>query len=103
MYRQVDVAKPTRDGIMQRGLMIRHLVMPNNAGGTRQVIDSIANNLPKDTYVNIMSQYRPMYEAFDYPKISRRLKREEYTDAVKWAKEAGLTNLDIQGSFWLTL
>ncbi len=97
MHRQVGVAKPADDGLMYRGLMIRHLVMPNEVGGTRDVIGWIAENLPKDTYVNIMSQYRPMYKAFDYPAISRRLTRDEYADAVRWAKEAGLTNLDIQG------
>jgi putative pyruvate formate lyase activating enzyme len=97
MHRQVGVAKPAKDGLMYRGLMIRHLVMPNRVGGTKQIIEWIAENLPRDTYVNIMSQYRPLYKAFDYPEISRRLKKEEYNEAVKWAKEAGLTNLDIQG------
>jgi putative pyruvate formate lyase activating enzyme len=98
MNRQVGVAKPDVDGIMYRGLMIRHLVMPNDVSGTKQVVEWIADNLPKDTYVNIMSQYRPMYKALDYPEISRRLTNEEYRNAVKWAKEAGLTNLDIQGT-----
>lgn len=97
MQRQVGVAKPARDGIMYRGLMIRHLVMPSGVSGTRQVLEWIAENLPKDTFVNIMSQYRPMYKAFDYPEIARRLTREEYRDAVTWAKNAGLTNLEIQG------
>ena len=97
MHRQVGVAKPAADGLMYRGLMIRHLVMPNSVSGTEQVIQWIAKNLPKDTYVNIMSQYRPMYKAFDYPEISRRITREEYVKAIECAKEAGLTNLDIQG------
>ena len=97
MHRQVGVAKPAADGIMYRGLMIRHLVMPNGVGGTKGVIEWIANNLPKDTYLNIMAQYRPMYKASEYPDISRRITRREYKDAVNWAKEAGLTNLDIQG------
>ena len=97
MHRQVGVAGPGSDGLIYRGLMIRHLVMPNDVGGTKGVIEWIAGNLPKDTYFNIMSQYRPMYKAFDYPDISRRLTRSEYRDAVRWAKEAGLTNLDIQG------
>jgi putative pyruvate formate lyase activating enzyme len=97
MNRQVGVAKPAADGVMRRGLMIRHLVMPNNVGGTRQVVEWIAANLPKDTYVNLMSQYRPEYKAFDYPEIARRLKRSEYKDAIRWANEAGLTNIDIQG------
>jgi len=97
MHRQVGVAKPAGDGLMYRGLMIRHLVMPNRVSGTKGVIEWIAENLPKETYLNIMSQYRPMHKAFDYPEISRRITREEYNEAVKWAKDAGLTNLDIQG------
>ena len=97
MHRQVGVAKPENDGLMHRGLMIRHLVMPNNIGGSKEVVSWIAGNLPKDTYLNIMSQYRPLYKAKDYPKIARRISREEYTEVVEWAKQEGLTNLDIQG------
>jgi putative pyruvate formate lyase activating enzyme len=97
MHRQVGIAKPASDGLIYRGLMIRHLVMPNNVAGTKKVIEWIAQNLPKDTYLNIMSQYRPMYKAFEYPEISRRITYEEYSQAVKWAKKAGLTNLNIQG------
>ncbi|MBU0985629.1 MAG: radical SAM protein [Proteobacteria bacterium] len=99
MHRQVGVAKPAKDGLMYKGLMIRHLVMPNNVSGTRQVIEWIAANLPSDTYLNIMSQYRPVYKAFDYPEISRRITRAEFRQAVQQAKQAGLTNLDIQG-YW---
>jgi len=97
MHRQVGVARPARDGLMYRGLMIRHLVMPNRVAGTKAVIGWIAENLPKDTYLNIMSQYRPMYKAFEYPEIARGITRQEYSEAVRWAKEVGLTNLDIQG------
>jgi putative pyruvate formate lyase activating enzyme len=97
MHRQVGVAKPAADGLMYRGLMIRHLVMPNRVGGTKQIIQWISDNLPKNTYFNLMSQYRPMYKAFDYPQISRRLTREEYEEAVRWARDAGLTHVDIQG------
>jgi putative pyruvate formate lyase activating enzyme len=98
MHRQVGVARPGSDGLMYRGLMIRHLVMPNEVGGTKEVIDWIAANLPKDTYLNIMSQYRPMYRAFEYPEIARRLTREEYAEVVEHARKAGLTRLDIQGA-----
>ena len=97
MHRQVGVANPDSDGVVRKGLMIRHLVMPNGVGGTKQVIEWIAGNLPKDTYLNLMSQYRPEYKAFDYPEIARRLKRGEYDEAVRWAREAGLTNIDVQG------
>jgi putative pyruvate formate lyase activating enzyme len=100
MHRQVGVAKP-QDGIMQRGLMIRHLVMPNDTSGSEKIVEWIAGNLPEDTYVNIMAQYNPVYKAFDYPEISRRITSEEYAKVVEKAKELGLTNLDIQGYRWL--
>ncbi|MDI6766469.1 MAG: twin-arginine translocation signal domain-containing protein [Bacteroidota bacterium] len=99
MHRQVGVAKPASDGLMYQGLMIRHLVMPNKVGGTIEIIKWIADNLPKDTYVNIMSQYRPMYKAFDYPEINRSITRSEYKEVVDYAEKLGLTNLDIQG-YW---
>jgi putative pyruvate formate lyase activating enzyme len=97
MHRQVGVAKPAADGLMYRGIMIRHLVMPNKVSGTKDVLSWIGENLPKNTYVNLMSQYRPMYKAFNYPKIARRINRKEYVEALDWAKEIGLTNLEIQG------
>jgi putative pyruvate formate lyase activating enzyme len=101
MHRQVGVAKPTEGGVMQRGLMIRHLVMPNNVSGSEKIMEWIAENLPKDTYVNIMAQYTPLFKAYDYPEISRRITDEEYARVVKRAQEVGLTNLDIQGYWWL--
>jgi putative pyruvate formate lyase activating enzyme len=98
MHRQVGLAKPKGDGLLYRGVIIRHLVMPNDVGGTREVLFWIASNLPRDTYVNVMSQYTPLFKAFEYPEISRRVTRAEFAQAVTWAKEAGLTNLDIQGA-----
>ena len=97
MHRQVGVAIPGNDGLMHRGLMIRHLVMPNRVSGSKEVISWIAANLPKHTYVNIMSQYRPLYKARKYPELNRRINRDEYAEVVQWAKQEGLTNLDIQG------
>ena len=101
MHRQVGVAKPAKDGVMQRGLMIRHLVMPNNIGGSEKVMEWIAGILPKDTYVNIMVQYSPVFKAYDYPELSRRITKEEYIKVVDKAKDLGLTNLDVQGYYWL--
>ena len=97
MHRQVGTAHPSSDGRIGRGLMIRHLVMPNDVGGSRRVIDWIADHLPKDTYVNLMSQYRPVYRAQAFPEIDRRITREEYMAVVAHARSRGLTNLDIQG------
>jgi putative pyruvate formate lyase activating enzyme len=97
MHRQVGVAHPAADGLMYRGLMIRHLVMPNDVGGTKEILAWVASSLPRDTYVNIMSQYRPVYRASEFPEIARRLTRAEYEEAVACARRLGLTNLDIQG------
>jgi len=97
MHRQVGTAKPATNGLMYRGLMVRHLVMPNNVSGSKGVIDWIAENLPKDTFLNLMSQYRPMYKAFDYPELSRKITRKEYAEVIDYARTAGLTNLEIQG------
>jgi len=98
MNRQVGIAKPSSDDIIKRGLMIRHLVMPNDVSGTKGVLMWIGTNLPKNTYVNLMSQYKPCYKAFDYPEIARRITRKEYQEAVQWAEEAGLTNVHLQGA-----
>ncbi|MCX7927632.1 MAG: radical SAM protein [Candidatus Omnitrophica bacterium] len=97
MHRQVGVAKLTEDNLIYRGLMIRHLVMPNRVAGTKEIIEWIANNLPKDTYLNIMSQYTPCHQAYLYPEIARRITKQEYQEVIRWAKQMGLTNLDIQG------
>lgn len=101
MNRQVGVAHPAETGLMKKGLMIRHLVMPNNVSGSKEAMTWIAENLPKDTFVNIMSQYTPVYKAPDYPEIARRITRKEYEEVVNHAKEAGLTNLEIQGYYRL--
>lgn len=97
MHRQVGVAKPAGDGKMYKGLMIRHLVLPNDVSSTKEVLSWIAENLPKDTYINLMSQYTPHYKAKDYPQISRRLKYKEYNNAISYGKQLGLENMDIQG------
>jgi putative pyruvate formate lyase activating enzyme len=81
-------------GVAQRGLMIRHLVMPENIAGTDRFVRWVAEELTTTTYVNIMAQYRPEHKAFDYPKIARRITDDEFQQAVTWAKEAGLTTLD---------
>ena len=96
MQRQVGTAWPAAAGLMYRGLMIRHLVMPNRVAGTREVLKWIAENLPKDTYVNVMSQYFPTYKAFEYSEIARRLSRAEYAEALEWGREFGLTRVQKQ-------
>jgi len=96
MHRQVGKHLVNSKGIAIHGLMIRHLVMPNNEAGTEKFVRWVAENLPKSTYVNIMHQYYPDYKAFEYPEIDRRISVQEYLDAMRWADEYGLTNLDQQ-------
>jgi putative pyruvate formate lyase activating enzyme len=97
MHRQVGVARPDDNGRMYRGLMVRHLVMPNGVSGTDKVLTWISENLPQNTYINLMSQYRPMFEAEKHPQIARRITNDEYDAAVKKANALGLTNVEIQG------
>jgi putative pyruvate formate lyase activating enzyme len=93
MHRQVGDLETDSRGIATRGLIIRHLVMPNNIGGTDRLVKWIATELGPDTYVNLMAQYRPEHKAFDHPAIARRLTNEEWQQAVTWAEEAGLENV----------
>lgn len=98
IHRQVGTAvADEKTGLMLRGLMLRHLVMPNNVSCTEKVMQWIAENLPKDTYVNLMSQYTPMFRANEFPEINRRLFTREYAAAIESAGKAGLTNVRTQG------
>jgi putative pyruvate formate lyase activating enzyme len=94
MYRQVGNLLTDDHGIALRGLMIRHLVMPNRVAGTREFVRWVKENLSADTYVNIMAQYRVEYKAFEYEHIARAITSQEYVEAMEWAIDAGLTNLD---------
>lgn len=95
MHRQVGILRVDGRGVAERGLIIRHLVMPQNIAGTDRFVRWVAEELSPDTYVNIMGQYRPEHKAFDYPELSRRITADEYRQAVRWAREAGLRNLDL--------
>lgn len=95
MHRQVGVLRTDERGIAMRGMILRHLVMPHNLAGTDRFLRWVAEELSPDTYVNIMDQYRPCHKAFDYPEIDRPLSRKEWMQAVKWAKDSGLTSLDL--------
>ncbi|MCW8803040.1 MAG: radical SAM protein [Ignavibacteriaceae bacterium] len=85
MHRQVGDLKISKRGIAQRGLLARHLVLPNDVAGSKAVIDFIADEIFTDTYVNIMDQYRPAYHADKYPELSRRITASEYTEVVDYA------------------
>jgi len=93
MHRQVGILQVDRRGVAVRGVALRHLILPNRISGTEEFLKFVSNELSKDTYLNLMAQYRPEHKASEYPKIARRLKRSEYTEALKWAKTYGLTRL----------
>ncbi len=93
MHRQVGDLRMNDDGIAQRGLLVRHLVLPNNLAGSPAIMRFLANLSP-DTYVNVMAQYRPCYRANEVEQINRRPTVEEYRQAVQAALDAGLHRLD---------
>jgi putative pyruvate formate lyase activating enzyme len=94
MHRQVGVLKTDEHGVATRGLLIRHLVMPNDLAGTRAAMRFLARDISTHTYVNVMSQYRPCGSAHQYVSINRSLTREEYARALETAQEEGITRLD---------
>ncbi len=109
MHRQVgDLI--IENGLAKKGLLVRHLVMPGCIDDTKKVLDFIAQEISKNTYVNIMDQYRPMGEVFDMKnpdEIDRRLKRglsrEEFIEALRYAQEIGITRIDERRSLFLWL
>jgi len=94
MFRQVGDLTVDERGIATRGLLVRHLVLPSGMAGTRQVMEFIAQNISKDTYVNIMAQYRPCGKAHHVDSLSEPLPPVEYDKAVAETKAAGITRLD---------
>jgi len=100
MHRQVgDLVMD--DGVMgqpgniaQRGLLVRHLVLPEGLAGTAEIASYLATEISSDTYINIMDQYRPCYRAKELPPLHRRITGDEYREAVRHAREAGLHRFD---------
>ncbi len=93
MYRQTGDLKLDKNGIAQRGLLVRHLVLPNNCAATDRVINFIAE-LSAQTYLNIMNQYHPEYRAGECFDLRRRITLQEYDEAVEHALSCGLTRID---------
>jgi putative pyruvate formate lyase activating enzyme len=94
MHRQVGDLVMDQDGIALRGLLVRHLVLPEGLAGTEEIMRFLAEDISKDTYLNIMDQYRPCHEAHELPPLNRRITRSEYSTAVQAAQAVGLTRLD---------
>ncbi len=94
MHRQVGDLALDENGIALRGLLVRHLVLPEGLAGTAKIVRFLAEKISRDTYVNVMDQYRPCYKAIELPPLDRPIMRTEYEHAVQQAREVGLHRFD---------
>lgn len=94
MHRQVGDLQLDEYGIAQRGLLVRHLVLPGHLAGTDTVMAFLAGEISTNTYLNLMDQYHPCYRADDNPPLDRSLTTSEYQEALSLADQYGLTRLD---------
>ena len=92
MYRQVGKPVFNENGIITKGLIIRHLVLPNNLENTKQVLKWIKENIDNKVYVSIMTQYFPTYKAKEYEEINRKLTKDEYEEIENYVYELGVEN-----------
>lgn len=90
MHRQVGDLTIDDDGIAIKGLLVRHLVLPDDIAGTAEVVRFLAEKISRRTYLNVMAQYHPEYNACSFPELDRRIALKEYRDAVMIAVNAGL-------------
>jgi putative pyruvate formate lyase activating enzyme len=94
MHRQVGDLVLDERGVARRGLLVRHLVMPHGLAGTPEIARFLAQEVSRDTYINVMAQYRPCYKADQYPQLNRPPTRQELDQAHQAVQEAGLHRLD---------
>jgi len=90
MHRQVGDLELDENGVAVRGMIIRHLVLPNGLAGTQEIMRFIARELSTDSYVNVMAQYHPVYKAYEHSLINRSITRTEYLEALDMARAEGL-------------
>ncbi len=98
MGRQKRIARISKTGIMEEGIIIRHLVLPDNASGTEGIMKFISEGLSAETYISLMSQYMPCYKSDKFPELNRRINLREYGNAQELMKKYGLHNGWIQES-----
>ena len=92
MYRQVGNLVIGENGIAKQGLIIRHLILPGGLSGTEKIMKFLAEEISKDVYISLMSQYFPAYKATEHPEINRRITEKEYDEAYDIKMKYGLKN-----------
>lgn len=92
MYKQVGSPVFDEDGIIQKGLIIRHLVLPNHLQNSKHILKWIKENMPEDTYVSVMAQYFPTYKAKEDELIKRKLTKKEYKEIEEFLYTLNLEN-----------
>jgi putative pyruvate formate lyase activating enzyme len=102
MYRQVGDLKVDEKGLAKRGLLVRHLVMPDLLDETKAIMRFLAEEVSRDTYVNVMAQYYPAGKvtANKYSELNRNLRTQEHRDALRAAQAAGLWRFDERRPLW---
>ena len=96
MYRQVGAPVLDDNGVMKKGLMIRHLILPNEVKNSKKVLKWVKENIDSNVYVSIMAQYFPTYKAKEIPEIARKITKEEYKKVENYLYELDLENGYIQ-------
>ena len=96
MIKQVGVPKLNEKGIMEKGVMIRHLVLPNHIENSKKVLKWIKENLPNEIYISVMAQYFPTYQAKEEENLNRKLTKEEWKEIEDYIDDLGIENGYVQ-------
>lgn len=92
MERQVGIPKFNRNGMIQKGVIVRHLILPNHIENTKKVLKWFIDNMQNQTYISIMTQYFPTYKSSDYPEINRKINKKEYEEIEKYIHKINIQN-----------
>ena len=96
MVKQIGKIEIDNNGMMKKGVMVRHLVLPNHIENSKKVIKWITENLPKEIYISIMAQYFPTFKAKENKTLNRKLTKEEWKEIQKYIEELGIENGYVQ-------
>lgn len=97
MFRQAGPLKLNKEGIAEKGMIVRLLILPNNVSGTIKTLEFLKKEVSNDIYLSVMSQYHPTYKAADHLEIARRINSDEYARVIEAAGDLGFKNGWIQG------